>query len=128
MDPVANPAPTTTFDSVFDRLTGTLYNLGGDYLTMQGQVAVAKQYADAQARLNSYSAVNPSLGPVNPAQAQAVANQTLLQKWLPGGSPVVGSPATGQKANQTVDLIKWGAIAAVVLIAVIAVFKMFKKS
>lgn len=123
----ANPAPETTFSSVFDKFTGLLTTVGGNYLTQRGQLEVAKLNADTQARLNSYSAVNPSLGAVNPAAATAVANQTLIQKWLPGGSPTAGAPATGQQAVTQIDLVKYGIIAGVGLLIILIVVKLFRK-
>lgn len=101
-DITANPTPpSSTFGDAFDRLTNTLGLVGSNYLTAQGQLQIAQATAAAQARINGYSAVNPSLGAVNPDQAQAVANQTWVQRYLPMGSPVVGAPNTGQQTGAT---------------------------
>lgn len=94
---ISNPTPSVTTNDIFDKVFGSVVTLGGNYLTARGQIAIAEESAKAQARLNDYHAVNPSLGPVNPAAAQVEANKTWLQKFLPGGSPLVGAPGTGQQ-------------------------------
>lgn len=93
---MANETDATgfSFDNVFSRAAGLATDFGSAYLTLKGQEKIAVETAEAQARLNKYSAVNPSLGAVNPSAAQRQANLSPVQQWLPWGSPVAGTNAT----------------------------------
>lgn len=120
----ANPVPQSDTNAVFDRFFSTVRDLGGSYLTQQGQLAIAKANADAQARLNGYALVNPSLGPVNPAAAQAEANKTWIQRMLPTGSPTVGAPSAGSAPGSILPYILYG---AGVLFVVLLLVKLLRK-
>lgn len=125
LDSTANPTPSYDFSSIFDKVASTALDVGGNYLTQQGQLAIATKAADAQARLNGYSQVNPSLGAVNPAAAAQVAGQTLIQRWLPGGSPTIGVPASGQFVPSAgLKMAVWGGVA---LLAGLILWKLFRK-
>lgn len=97
MAEISNPTPTTTTGDVFDKLFGTVVTLGSGYLTAQGQIQIAEANAKAQQRLADYHAVNPSLGPVNPAAAANEAGLSWVQRYLPSGSPITGAPGTGNQ-------------------------------
>jgi hypothetical protein len=112
MSQTANPAPSPTFGDIFNRFTTNAFTFGTNYLTLKGQLELAEKTAEAQAQLNAYNRVNPSLGPVNPYAAQQEANKTLPQKFLPSGSPVVGTPDTGTgSVTMRQELLKWGMLA-----------------
>lgn len=118
-------APSTDFSGVFDRLVGTVGTLGGQYLTLRGQTAIAESQARAQARINEYSRVNPSLGPVNPSAAMATAAKSPVQSWLPWGSPIVGTDGT--VANNAVSpAYSWQKYVVYILGAVLAVLLVVK--
>jgi hypothetical protein len=114
-----------SFDNVFNRAAGLATDFGSSYFTLKGQEKIAIETAEAQARLNKYSAVNPSLGAVNPNAAQQVANLSPVQKWLPFGSPVTGANATttGTASNGTAKVLTILAVVAAVLI----VWKLLRK-
>jgi hypothetical protein len=124
---MANETDSTgfSFDNVFSKAAGLATDFGSAYLTLKGQEKIAVETAEAQARLNKYSAVNPSLGPVNPAAAQRQANQSPVQNWLPWGSPIAGTNSTtaSATANPTGKILVFVAIAAGVLI----VWKLLRK-
>lgn len=124
----ANPTPSFSVEDVFGRIFSTLGTLGGNYLTQAGNQTLATQAGAAQARINGYSAVNPSLGAVDPYAAQQVANQTLAERWLPWGSPVVGVPGTGATATASPPAITkyllWG---GAILLGLFVLMKVAKK-
>lgn len=123
----ANPAPSTTAAGVFDRFFSNVVQLGGNYLTLKGQAEVAQAMANTQARLNSYSAVNPSLGAVNPAAAQLEANKTWVQRYLPFGSPTVGAPGSGQAAQAGSNVLGWVIAGGVALLVVLLIIRAVRK-
>lgn len=126
-DLVANPAPDYSFGDVADRFFQGALNVGGNYLTQKGQVDIAQANAAAQARLNGYSAVNPSLGAVNPAAAAQLAGQTLIQRFLPTGSPSVGVPASGGQPSAGLSLGMWLVLGAVAILGVFLIVRLVRK-
>ncbi len=77
------PSSDFTFGSVISNLWGGLKPTVELGLQTWGQVQVTQIQADAQAKLNAMKAQNATLGPNQPGAAQAEANKTLAQKWLP---------------------------------------------
>lgn len=121
--PINSTSPFS-FDGVFAKAAGLATDLGGQYLTARGQQAIAAATSAGQSRINGYSAVNPSLGAVNPVAAQKVANESLVSRWLPWGTPIAGSAAT--TATQPSQTGKVMAIVAVVVVLFI-VWKIVRK-
>lgn len=129
MAEIANPQQSFTFGDVFSKLTDSAIKVGSGYLDLKGQEFLAEQRLDAQARLNQYSAVNPSLGAVNPASALQSSKQSLAQQFLPGGLPLVGTSSNVAGSGAPVggsNLGKWAIIAVVVLGLVWLARKAFK--
>ena len=114
-----------SFDGVFNRAAGLATDFGSAYLTVRGQEKIALETAKAQERLNKYSAVNPSLGAVNPNAAQNQANKSPVQNWLPWGSPIVGTSGTTATngSSMTGKVLLYVGIA----VAVLLVWKLLKK-
>lgn len=75
-----NPGGLNSFFSFLGQSLGAVASVRlQNYLDETTAASAAKQ----QALLNSYHAANPSTGPNNPAAAQAAANRTFLEKYLP---------------------------------------------
>lgn len=126
-DAQANAPASFTFGDVFKNTLGFVGTLGGQYLTLKGQEKIAVETAKAQVRLNGYSAVNPSLGAVNPGAALKEAVKSPAQSWLPGGLPLTGTPNTvGQSGAVSFNWTQWVIPVLVVVGIVFLVRKLLK--
>jgi hypothetical protein len=105
------PAGDFSFSDTLGNLWGSLKPLAADAIGTWGQVQIAQANAQAQAKLNALKQVNPTLSSNDPAAAQKVANQTLLQRWLPpaltGGA---SSGGQGQGGSMLVSLVVVGLV------------------
>lgn len=80
---------------------GTLYNnillpVGTGIVKAKVEQELAIGAAKAQAKINSYHATDPSIGPNDPKAALAYAAQTQAQRWLPS---FMLAPATTVKTE-----------------------------
>ena len=97
---VANPSTDTpSLGGFFTNLFGTALGAVQGVAQVKADERIALANASAQAKLNQYKLNDPSVGPNDTAGAQAVANKTLAQTYLP--SYMLFQPATDSAGKAT---------------------------
>lgn len=125
-NPASSPDSNDWLGQIFSKI---LVPVGSMYVasTVANDVAIAQ--AKAQAKINSYTARDPSVGSNNPKAALNAASRTLAQQWLPDYmlTPVVAGTATTPTTGGKVSLVGWGMLAILGLLIVWLVVRIFRK-
>lgn len=125
MAEVVNNPPASGSGDPLGSFFGFLLPAAESYARIQAETVVATAQANAQAKLNAIHANNASAGPNDPKAAQAEANKTMAQKFLP--SYMLFTPQVDTKGNPTGAVsatpVFWALVGLVGIVIAVLIFR-----
>lgn len=107
--------PPATASNALSSFLGFLGGVAGTLASGKLAEEQARSAAKVQAILNANHAVNPATGPNDPAAAQAAANRSFLEKYLPA-EMLFSTDAAGVRTPKLTYYVVLGSVLLVFLL------------